>query len=85
MVSEVLPDVSASSKRRVATRICKEEPCALYIHCYGHSFNFNDAMKGTKVMKNKMETAHESIKLVKHSLKDNFCVIYFEALDNVIR
>ena len=53
----------------VATRICEEEPHALYTHCYGHSINLaaSDAIKRTKVMKRAMETAHEITKLVKYS------------------
>ena len=53
----------------VATRICEEEPRALYTHCYGHSINLaaSDAIKRTKVMKHAMETAHEITKLVKYS------------------
>ena len=53
----------------VAARVCKEEPRALYTHCYGHSINLaaSDAIKRTKVMKHEMETAHEITKLVKYS------------------
>ena len=37
----------------VATQLCKEEPRAVYTHCYGHALNLavSDAIKGSKVMK----------------------------------
>ena len=57
------------TKSGVATRILAEEPRALYTHCYGHSINLAacDAIKGTKLMKDVMETAHEITKLIKYS------------------
>ena len=57
------------AKSGVVTRILAEEPRALYTHCYGHSINLAacDAIKGTKLMKDAMETAYEIIKLIKYS------------------
>ena len=57
------------AKSGVATKILVEEPHALYTHCYGHSINLAacDAIMGTKVMKDAMETAHELTKLIKYS------------------
>ena len=56
------------AKSGVAKRILAEEPRTLYTHCYGHSINLAacDAIRGTKVMKDAMETAHEITKLIKH-------------------
>ena len=53
----------------VVTTILAEEAGALYMHCYGHSINLAayDAIRGTKLMKNIMETAHEITKLIKYS------------------
>lgn len=57
------------TKSGVATRILAEEPRALYTHCYGHSINLAacDAIKGTKLMKDAMDTAYEITKLIKYS------------------
>ena len=53
----------------VATQICKEEPRAVYTHCYGHSLNLAaaDAVKQSKVMKSALATTHEVTKLIKYS------------------
>ena len=52
-----------------ATQICKEEPRAVYTHCYGHSLNLAaaDAIKQSKVMKSALATTHEVTKLIKYS------------------
>ena len=57
------------AKSGVAARILAEEPRALCTHCYGHSINLAacDAIRGTKLMKDAMETAHEITKLIKYS------------------
>ena len=49
----------------VATQICKEEPRAVYTHCYGHSLNLAaaDAIKQSKVMKLALATTYEVTKL----------------------
>ena len=54
----------------VATQICKEEPRAVYTHCYGHSLNLAaaDAIKQSKVMKSALATTHEVTKHIKYSL-----------------
>ena len=43
----------------MAKRICEQEPCALYAHCYEHCINLaaGDAIKYTKMLKNVMEPA----------------------------
>ena len=53
----------------VATQICKEEPRAVYTHCYGHSLNLAaaDAIKQSKVMKSALATTHEVTKFIKYS------------------
>ena len=53
----------------VATQICKEEPRAVYTHCYGHLLNLAavDAIKQSKVMKSALATTHEDTKLIKYS------------------
>ena len=56
-------------KNGVATQICKEEPRAVYTHCYGHSINLaaGDAIKKSKVMKSALAITHEVTKLIKYS------------------
>ena len=53
----------------VATQIQKEEPRAVYTHCYGHTLNLacSDAVKKCKPMRDAMDTAYELIKLIKKS------------------
>ena len=53
----------------VAAQINKEEPRAVYTHCYGHSLNLAaaDAIKQSKVMKSALATTHEVTKLIKYS------------------
>ena len=56
-------------KSGVSTQISRIEPRAVYTHCYGHSLNLavSDALKGSKVMKDALETVHEITKLIKYS------------------
>ena len=53
----------------VSTQILKEEPRAVYTHCYGHSLNLacNDTIKQSKVIKDALEVTQEIAKLVKRS------------------
>ena len=53
----------------VATRICEEEPRAVYTHCYGHSINLaaSDAVKESKLMRDALDTIYEITKLIKYS------------------
>lgn len=55
----------------VATRICEEEPRAVYTHCYRHSINLaaSDAVKQSKVMQDALDTTHEITKLIKYPLR----------------
>ena len=60
-------------QKGVATQIVKEEPCAIYTHCYGHSLNLacQDAIRGITVLKNVLSMAFELSKLLKYSSKRN--------------
>ncbi len=57
------------SKNGVATQIAKEEPRALYTHCYGHSLNLacSDTIKQSKIIRNSLDNVLEITKLVKKS------------------
>ena len=57
------------------------EPCALYLHCYGHSLNLAvaDALKFVKVMSDVMDHALEICKLLKYSpQRDAICDLILE-------
>ena len=58
-------------KNGVAKRIKDIEKKALFTHCYTHSLNLavGDAIKGSKIMKEALETTHEITKLIKKSPK----------------
>ena len=55
----------------VKSKILKEEPRALFVHCYGHSTNLAacDALKKTPIIKDGLEVCNELIKLIKYSPK----------------
>ena len=57
----------------VATQITREEPRALFTHCYGHSLNLAmcDTIKGTKLLRDAMDVTYEISKLIKYSPKRN--------------
>lgn len=57
------------SQGGVATLIQREEPRAIYIHCYGHALNLacGDAVKKCELMKNALDISYELIKLIKKS------------------
>ena len=59
----------AGMKSGVATRLSRDEPRAVYTHCYGHALSLacSDAIKQCKVMKESLETTHEITKLIKLS------------------
>ena len=59
----------AGVKSGVAARLSREEPRAVYTHCYGHALSLacSDAIKQCKVMKDSLETTHEITKLIKLS------------------
>ena len=45
----------------VSTQILREEPCAIYTHCYGHSLNLacQDTIRNVKVLKDALDTTFE--------------------------
>ncbi len=53
----------------VVAKVLKEEPKALYTHCYGHSLSLacGDAIKHSKIMKDSLDTTREITKLIKKS------------------
>ena len=57
-------------KSGVAAKLLQEEPKALYTHCYGNALNLAcaDTFKHItcKVMKDALDTAHETVKLIKY-------------------
>ena len=59
----------AGAKNGVATQILHEEPCATFIHCYGHALNLaaGDTVKKNKVLRNTLDTLLEISKLIKFS------------------
>ena len=64
-------------------QVPKVEKWALYSHCYGNSLNLavGDEMKGSKVLKDTMDTTFKITKLVKKSPKRNAKLI---SLTNVV-
>ena len=59
----------AGRKSGVATQLLREEPRAVFTHCYGHSLNLacSDAVKESTPMRNVLDTVQEITKLVKLS------------------
>ena len=55
----------------VSTQILREEPSAIYTHCYGHSLNLacQDTIRDVKVVKDALDTTFELSKLLKYSSK----------------
>ena len=55
----------------VSTQILREEPRAIYTHCYGHSLNLacQDTIRNVKVFKDALDTTFELSKLLKYSSK----------------
>lgn len=59
----------AGKKSGVAVKLQKDEPRAIYTHCYGHSLSLacGDSIKQCKVMRDSLEITHEITKLIKKS------------------
>ena len=59
----------AGSKSGVSTQLSKEEPRAVYTHCYGHALNLavSDMMKKNRLMSDTLNTTSEISKLLKFS------------------
>ena len=57
--------------RGVATQLMKEEPRALYTHCYGHALNLacSDTIKNISLMRDALDNTKEITKLIKNSPK----------------
>lgn len=58
----------------VATQILKDEPCAIYTHCYGHALNLacQDSIHSINVVRDALDTTLEISKLLKYSSKRKF-------------
>ena len=67
----------------VVVQIKKEEKQALYSHCYRHLLNLavGGAMKGSKVLKDTIDTTFELTKIIKKSPKRNAKLI---GLQNIV-
>ena len=61
----------AGSKNGVKTQILKEEHCALFTHCYGHSLSLSvgDTIKSVPMLRSHMDTTCEISKMLKYSPK----------------
>ena len=55
----------------VKSQILREEPRALFVHCYGHSTNLAvcDALKKTQIIRDGLDFCKELIQLIKYSPK----------------
>ena len=55
----------------VATQIMRDEPRAIYTHCYGHALNLacQDTIRSIKVVRDALDTTFEISKLLKYSSK----------------
>lgn len=58
-------------KNGVKTQILKEEPRALFTHCYGHALSLSvaDTVQMIKCLGSTMDTVHELSKLLQYSPK----------------
>ena len=61
----------AGSKNGVKSQILKQEPRALFTHCYGHALNLSvaDTIKNIPLLRSTMDTTHEISKLLQYSPK----------------
>lgn len=61
----------AGSKNGVKAQLLKEEPRALFTHCYGHalSLGVGDTIKRIKLLQSSMDTTYEISKLLQYSPK----------------
>ncbi len=61
----------SGSRSGVAIQLSKLEPKALYTDSYGHSLNLaiQDTLKGSKIMRDTLDTVYEITKLIKKSPK----------------
>ncbi len=63
----------SGSKSGVVARLCSEEKCAMYSHCYGHALNLDvcTTIKQSTVCNDAIDVAFEVTKLIKFSPKRN--------------
>ena len=63
--------VMRGCRNGVAVQQARDEPRALYTHCYGHSLNLacQDTIRDIKPLKDAIDTAFELSKLLKYSAK----------------
>ena len=61
----------AGSKNGVKAQILREEPRALFTHCYGHALSLSvaDTVRMVKCLGSTMDTVHELSKLLQYSPK----------------
>ena len=61
----------AGSKNGVKSQILKQEPRALFMHCYGHALSLSvaDTIKLIPLLASTMDTAHEISKMLQYSPK----------------
>ena len=61
----------AGSKNGVKSQILKQEPRALFTHCYGHALSLSvaDTIKNIPLLRCTMDTTHEISKLLQYSPK----------------
>ncbi|XP_041374138.1 zinc finger MYM-type protein 1-like [Gigantopelta aegis] len=59
----------SGAKKGVAVNISSRESRAVYTHCYGHALNLavSDSVKGSKVMRDSLDSVYEMSKLIKYS------------------
>ena len=60
-------------KNGVATQLLRDEPRAVYVHCYGHALHLavGDSVRHCKLLKDTIDITFEVSKLVKFSPKSN--------------
>ena len=66
----------AGSRNGVKAQILKEEPRALFTHCYGHALSLSvaDTVKKIKCLGSTMDTVHELSKLLQYSPSAPLCL-----------
>lgn len=78
----------AGSRNGVKSQILREEPRALFTHCYGHalSLSVGDTIKDIPLLRSTMDTTHEISKLLQYSPKrlSRFKDIKLESSPNAV-
>ena len=70
----------AGSRSGVATLVQKEEPRAVFMHCYKHALNLasSDPLKGRKLMKDALDIVYEIMILLFRCSKRKCCQLHLE-------